>query len=56
MTKKHFIALATAIAAEPDEAKRRFACEVIVKVASQVNANFDPNTFRHACKVPLKLG
>jgi hypothetical protein len=54
MTKKHYIALAREIAAEPDEAKRRFACEVIVKVASQDNPNFNPNTFRHACKVPLK--
>jgi len=56
MTKKHFIALAAEIAKEQDEAKRRFACEVIVTVASKDNANFDPNCFRNACKLPLKLG
>jgi len=55
MSKKHFIALAKEIAAEADEAKRRFACEVIIKVASQDNALFDPNRFRNACKLPLKL-
>lgn len=55
MTKKHFIALAAAIAAEPDEAKRKFACEVIIKVASEANFNFVPNIFRHACKVPLRV-
>lgn len=56
MSKKHFIALAKEIAAEQDEAKRRFACEVVIKVATQDNANFDPNRFRHACNLPLKLG
>jgi hypothetical protein len=56
MSKKHFIALAKEIAAEPDEAKRRFACETIVKVAEQDNASFDANRFRHACGLPLKMG
>lgn len=56
MSKKHFIALAKEIAKETDEAKRRFACEVIVKVASADNANFDPKRFRNACGLPLKIG
>lgn len=51
MSKKHFIALAKLIAAEPDEAKRKFACEVIVKVASDDNHLFDASRFRQACKV-----
>lgn len=55
MSKKHFIALAKEIAAEADEAKRKFACEIIIKVACADNANFDPNRFRNACNLPLKL-
>lgn len=51
MSKKHFVALAKEIAAEPDEAKRRFACEVIVKVAAQDNPKFDSERFRQACNV-----
>lgn len=51
MSKKHFIALAKEIAAEKDEAKRQFACEVIIKVATQDNPNFDPTRFRAACKI-----
>ena len=51
MTKKHFIALAAEIAKEKDEAKRRFACEVIVTVASADNTLFDATRFRAACKI-----
>lgn len=51
MSKKHYIEFARIIAAEPNKAKRIYACEVIVQVASRDNPSFDSNRFRKACNV-----
>jgi hypothetical protein len=49
MTKKHFIQLAKEIAAESNIELRKFACEVVIKVARQDNPRFDVERFRRAC-------
>lgn len=51
MTKKHFIALAKAIAATACPVDRKRLCEEVGAVGAANNSNFRWSTWREACGV-----
>lgn len=53
MTKKHFEALAAAIAAIDDERSRKDAAIAVMNACASFNSRFDRARFLIACNVPV---
>lgn len=51
MTKKHFIQLAKEISQQQNVEAKKFAYELIVKVAKETNTRFDEQRFKTACEM-----
>ncbi len=51
MSKKHFVALAAAIASIANTAERKRTAHLIAEVCKRLNGRFKPVRFLTACKV-----
>ena len=51
MSRKHFIALAAAVAAIADSANRRNVAELLAAVCASANPRFNRQRFYNACNV-----
>lgn len=51
MSRKHFVALATAVAAIADSANRRNVAELLAAVCAAANPRFNRQRFYRACNV-----